>query len=356
MKTLPAYNNPSLTIPRESPGAVMTCGLKQVGGGMVKDSTDRFWLGLATGADKRTARKSHPAFAAFNDNKRRGQTATQAFMRCLLVHSNLKDARKIDRGAYRGPTSDRRVKNPKTQGPWCTGDGVSASRWDGNQYTEIDCPNLNCPFSQGADPPCKTRLSLLFYPRWDGTPFEVEHMPQLLTKYVTKGRRMLESFEGMVQYARNQAKNWGTEINSWHGFPFAMTLSKRTAPGKSYTDVAFTADGDLYVWIQAQRDRVAALSDAEPYGLLDPENNTMDWAGTDEDVVSPNAVGPSIKPASVSRLPEVIEPDPGNWQDLEAKVRVAGLSEDMVDKYGLPGEDWMRNLEAIERHLREVAK
>lgn len=306
MKTLPAYNNPDLTTPRESPAAVMTCGLKQAGGGMLKDSTDRFWLGLATGADKRTPRRSHPAFAAFNDDKTRGQSPAQAFMRCLLVHASLDDARTISRCAYRGPTNDPRVTNPRHQGPWCSGDGMSATRWSGERYIQIDCPNDDCPYGKI----CPRMLRLLFYPRWDETPFGAAHMPQLLTKYVTKGRRMLESFEGMIKYARAQAKDSGVIIESWHGFPFAMTLAKRTAPadrdhpkGKRYTDVAFTTDGDLFAWLQAQRDRVAALSGAEPYGLLEPESNTEDWAAIDQDVVSPDAVGPSIKPASVSVAP-----------------------------------------------------
>lgn len=349
METLPAYNNPSLTTPRESPAAVMTCGLKQAGGGMVKGSTDRFWLGLATGADKRIARKSHPAFPAFNADKKRGDSPLQAFMRCLLVHSKLNDARKIDRGVYRGPKNDRRVKNPSHQGPWCSGDGASASRWDGNQYTPIACPNLDCPFAQGAEPPCKARLSLLFYPRWDGTPFEAEHMPQLLTKYVTKGRRMLESFEGMVQHARAQAESFGIKIESWHGFPFAMTLAKKTGQGKRYTDVSFTPDGDLFDWLRAQRDRVVALTGAEPYGLLEPETNTEKWAGIDQDVVSPDPVGPSIKPASVST-----DSDPA--QDLADEATAAGVYNTIVEAHGLPGGAWVLNRTEIEAQIAGVVK
>ncbi len=346
MKILPAYNNPSLTTPRESPAAVMTCGLKQAGGGMVPGSTDRFWIGLATGADKRTARKSHPAFSAFNADKKRGESPLQAFVRCLLVHSNLNDARKIDRGAYRGPKNDRRVKNPSHQGPWCSGDGTSASRWGGSKYKTIECPNLNCPFAQGVEPPCKARLSLLFYPRWDGTPFEAARMPQLLTKYVTRGRRMLESFEGMVQHARAQAESFGITIESWHGYPFAMTLSKRTAPGKRYTDVAFTADGDLLAWLQAQRERVAALSGVEPFGLLEPESNTETWAGIDQDLVSPDAVGPSIKPASVSVAPT-------DLQALADQASAAGVYPAMVEKYGLP-KTWELNRAAIEELIQKA--
>lgn len=303
MNTLPAFNNPGLAEPRETPAAVLTCGLKQKGGGMQPGSTDRFWLGLATGADKKTPRQAHPAFAAFNAvPKMRGSVPAQAFMRCLLVHADLDQARTIHRVAYRGPPTDKRVDNPPHQGPWCSGDGSIASRWDGTEYTGIECPNLRCPFTQGDAPPCKAQLAVLFYPRWEETSFAGAGMPQLSLKYVSRGRRMLGSFEGMIEAARQVARDaLRLEIKSWFGFPFTMTLAKRTAPGKRYTDVSFTADGDLVAWLRNQQERAKEIGGQAPVGLLDPAIRTEEWAGIDEDVTSPDPVGPaSIKPATVA--------------------------------------------------------
>lgn len=343
MRVLPVFHNPELTTPREMPAAVLTCGRKKAGGGMVPGSTERFWIGMATGADRNTPRKGHPAFSAFNDRTppRDGLVLPQAFMRCLLVHDDVDQARKIDRGVYRGDPKDPRVKNPPHQGSWCSGDGHRAARWDGKDYEDIECPNLDCPFAQGADPACKVRISVLFYPRWDGTPFEGDGMPQVLMKYVSKGRRMLEAFEGMLHHAQAQAKSFGVEIKSWHGFPYAMTIATRTAPGKRYTDVSFTPDGDLIGWLMRQRDQTRALGGAPPVGLLEAPMATDEQAGIDEDLTSLDPVGPSVKPA------QVVDVTGEPWADLEAAVKDAGVGDEVAAEWGPPGAAWELNRAAV---------
>lgn len=300
MNALPVYNNPALAVPREPYAAVLTCGRKLAGGGMEAGSTSRFWIGTPVGADRKTARPLHPGFRRFNESSE-GKASARAYLRCLLIHSDLDDARQIARKLYRGPANDRRVTNPQHQGPWCMGDGSTATRWDGEDYGEIDCPGEDCPFAQGATG-CKVETRLLLMPRWDGTPFADCGMTQVPMLYASKGRRMKDSLEGLFRHVRAMAAGFDTSIESWFGLPFTMTLGiKRTANG-AYTDVAFSPDGDLVDWMRSRRATVAQLAAPSPVGLLAETARSVEAEGIAEDLTSPDPVGPvaSLKPALVS--------------------------------------------------------
>lgn len=349
MSSLPIYHNPNLAQPREPIGAVLMAGLKDPGGrGFVRGSTDRFWIGNPAGGDSKSARASHPAFGAFNGSGRpeKGGTHPAAFMRCVLVHGDLSNAWKLDRGAYRGPKNDPRVHNPPHIGPWCTGDGHKATRWTGKEYEEIDCPNEICPYAQAKV--CKAKLVVLFYPRWDGTPWADAGMPQLLTRYATKGRRMRDSWRGLLEYVESFAEGLGVEIRSWLGFPFTMTLTKRSTSQGKATDVAFAADGDLTAWLMASQSRARELGGVSPIGLLSPEASAPELLAQDEDNLSTEPILEhvrSVKPAS-----EAVR------DDLESRVRAAGISDDVAELYGAPGAAWELNRGEIESMLERAGR
>jgi hypothetical protein len=349
MESLPAFNNPDLlTTPGHTHGAAMTTGRKKPGGQIDPGSTSRYWFGLPTGADSKTPRKSHPAFAAFNSISKTGHSETACFMRGLLVHSSLEDAWAVDRGLYRGPARDARVTNPRSHlGPWCTGDGVEARRWNGEAYDAIECPNDDCPFA-AIDHGCSPRMTLLFVPRWEGTPWEDAAMPQLLTKWTSKGRLSRDSFAGLVAHVREQAAVWGIELTSWYGLPFTMTLARRKGVGTSYPVTHFAADGELLSWLQTQRSRIAALGGgAEPVGLLDAAHHTADELGQVHELSSAEPL-PVVRPASVVAVEpaEIVEAAPASpllssaaRENFRAAFRKADREDEAVHTVGVP-DDW----------------
>ena len=128
--------------PREPVGVVLSIGVRDERG--IPREKDRFHLMMpraSEGEGSKQRRVHHPAYRAYNAlPAERRQTIYGA-----LVHDTQEQAFEHHLKAQRitglRPTHNR---------PACTGDGVTAQRWDdaSGDYLEIQCPHERCQYRQ----------------------------------------------------------------------------------------------------------------------------------------------------------------------------------------------------------------
>lgn len=353
------FNNPGIVEAREEPDAILRAGRRPKTGYGV-ERTDRFWITYARGASQKIHSKLHRDFAPFNTTKRDVEqgnvwSSPATTIRGVLAYADLDASRKIEYSCWRGPR-DPRVTNPAANIPWCHGDGENAQRWGGSELKDIECPGEDCPFRQDmpigrnqTGKPCKPAITVLFSPWWAGTAWEDMGMPSPLFRYHSKNAATAASFRGLIESARQLARdlfaNPSFEVVSWFGMPFRLTIGQRTSPKGRYTDVAFSRDGSFTDWLrESHATPPPQLAEGRVVGLLDAKLSNEPWPGLDEDAVSPEAIV-SAKPAEVV-VPERITEPPGlEVSDLVGRLleRATAVSDDtrrdVIARLGNP-EEW----------------
>lgn len=246
---------------REPVGVVATIGHKGDRGQPV--DTDRFFLVLPT-AEKvgsTEIRRPHPEFRAFNE----ADPERRQMLKGTLVHLAVTECWEYHLKAQVLPG----LAAHPSRAPHCTGDGSSARRWDGQQFTPILCPNELCKYRQGDGAKvCKPFGRVLFRLRWaDGV-----RMPGLLCKLTTQSWHSVAALKGFFDYVTQQAQLLGGPLGIY-GVPFGLTLSRKTKSsqgqegkgvGRAFPVMSASPDGDLQQFFVA---RAAALRASTDYQL-----------------------------------------------------------------------------------------
>ena len=316
-------------------GACLSLGVKPEGRKGWPEEKDRFHIVMAKtrergeGKGKIEYRPHDPRFAAFNT----ADLETRRVFYAMLCYHREEECWHPSYGMYRFPKGD--LPNPKTKRFACTGNGTDAERWLDGEATMIKGCGEGCPYRQGDTPPCRPRSRFWFMPRWlpsQGKAF-ARYMPDAsvtmllerpIMRLATQAREARDTFAGMLQTVRDQAKPLGG-ISSLYGLPFVMTLSHKTNPDKktSWHEVTFTLGGDWFEWLKWQAGEFKQLKGAPPLvalgsasdAELDPEKVGAEHAA----IVPYRAPGPATKPAVVAE-PDVIEGDLGAY-DPEQRLR-----------------------------------
>jgi hypothetical protein len=278
MTRLPVYTEIAGVEGREPVGAVLSVGTKKPGMKQPVDR-DRFYFKLPK-VDGTGCRPDHPAFAAYNaapPEKRR-------MVRAVVVHARREEwstAGLVNHIMAGDPTPNKR--------PWCTGDGVEATRWDrkiGN-YRTIQCPHDRCEYRQdpgGGKPiPCKPLLRVLFQPVWaPGSP-----LPTPLTELDARSWHGTNNMVGMWRHVEQQSIHLGVDGGwSWYAFPFSIHLTEQRNKdrGTNYPVLRFTPEVSVQSFLLAQaesRDKLAAayrLEHDRPRAALTEPDSVIDVA------------------------------------------------------------------------------
>lgn len=225
---------------------------------------DRFFVVTAKvdrqvqmGGTKQDRASAHPKMDAFNfrfnkDNVKllRGQPS----VRVLIQHSDIEDAYKIGCRAQQAPG------HPVAPGkkPLCqTWDGVTATRWNGEQFVEMACLGDKCPLRQ--EPPARydaaTDKSTRF-PKPAKTQFKLiarldeEDMPQLLVSECTGSDINVATFASLIESVIRQwdqlCEAAGMSIPmSWFNVPIRMTVYPASGDGTRSPRIDYVLDCDI---------------------------------------------------------------------------------------------------------------
>ena len=231
-------------------GAVLTIGQKDPNKGFPAN-TDKFFIKKPQAVSKKMngrmtlVRENDPEFSKFNYSETQKLRQTIRFFLIHPVHmreewDSMIDAFQFSLKAYQLPKNKPHPNNA----PQCTGDGEKASRWNGEEFQEIPCPNNLCSFRIGRPSPCKPYARLAFQLRWN--PNEPWHaLPTTFVKYETHSwynidKVIMPFFVGL----HKQAVALGVKNYNLYALPCVMKLSKRTS-GKGNVVPAISLSTDL---------------------------------------------------------------------------------------------------------------
>ncbi len=237
--------------------AILCLGRKGPKGGVIEREMFHFVEPTMDAATKRRAH--HTDFAAFN----RATEAKRKMVRGVFVHTSWADCYGAQLGCYRNKT--RPESNPKAKRPFCSGNGLLATRWTGKQFEEIECPNDRCEFRIGNVRQCTPDMSLLFRPRWpEGNP-----LPTPLVRWNSKSWNNASIFAGWIKAYWTQCDALGVTRDSLYGFPFRLEVEMVTGEKSKYPIVRISNDGidvqsHLLRQRAMQRELQAQLGDHHP--------------------------------------------------------------------------------------------
>jgi len=250
---------------REPVGVVLSLGIKDARG--VPVEKDRFHLVVPHEADGR--RPHHAAFAPFNA----APPEKRQMIRGNLVHAT--EAECFDYRLRAQVSKTLGLRAHPNRRPVCEGDGVRAIRWTGDDpddFTEIDCPNKDCPARLVEPAECKPFARLLFRLRWpDGNP-----LPSMVCKFTTGGWNTAANLKGFFDQVRRTAQQIGLTDYTLFGLPFTLTLHQQTRPAARtrFPVVAISPDMDLIEFFARQQERIAQLQAAPAVNLIEgPETD-----------------------------------------------------------------------------------
>ncbi len=204
-------------------GAVLRIGRKNPGRGFPIER-DRFYI-VSPKQDGSGSRPMHPAFKLWNDRALK-DAALAKTIECELASATVSGCYNAQLMAYRLGKNEHDA--PPDRQPACTGDGVNAKRWMGNDWHEIPCPNDKCQYRQRKPPDCKPDVRLIFHPVWpDGVP-----MPSMLMTLESKSWNTAANIKGMFDHILEQAAWLGIDNPFLFKFPFRLTLEERTKPSE----------------------------------------------------------------------------------------------------------------------------
>lgn len=249
---------------RDPVGAILSIGKKAPTG--FPTETDRFHI-VSTTQNENKIRPPHPAFKSFNE----APVEKRKIIRGNLIHATRDECFEY----YLTAQVLAGKKMHPNKRPSCTGNGTIAMRWmenpdDPNDYAEIKCPDKRCEYRQGDKPSCKPFARMLFRFRWpDGILF-----PELLAKTSTKGWDTCANYLGFFNYIEKVAKQLGIEKYSLFGYPFMLTLTRKTNATRrtSFPVVTITPEQDPIQFFTAQGNDLAKLEGLNALALPDMQS------------------------------------------------------------------------------------
>lgn len=146
------------------------------------------------------------------------------------------------------------IKPHPLSAPHCTGDGISAQRWDGNEYKPIKCLNYECPQRKGDMKECKPLLQLYLQLQWEqDKPWS--NLPSPIVKYESKSwhnltKKVLPFFRNL----HNRAMNLGYEDYTFKDLPIKVTLTKRKSiRGTKVPAINIDMNGNFIKFLKQQK-------------------------------------------------------------------------------------------------------
>jgi len=239
--------------PRQSLQAVVTIGTKPASGSGSPIHRDRFYI-KSPALNANDARDNHPLYRQFNE-------AAPEHRRLLfgnLVHASIADAAHWQLVGYRLPG----LPQPPNGAPACSGDGKTASRWDGERFNAIACPNELCQYRQGEKKDCRPFMRLVFR-----LSFRSGKLPPAFAKVESRGWASVASLAGFVASIQSTAAAFGIANPNVFGLPLSIQLSEATnkAAKTRFPTLAIAHDCDLVEFFGSQRQRRTELSgDGQP--------------------------------------------------------------------------------------------
>lgn len=345
----------------EPVGAVLTVGEKDRAKGQ-PINTNRFFLKLPNeekhGEIK--LRPNHPAFAAFNAAVEAADT--KELQRRQTISGNLIHASRAEAFQYylrnqAAPKGGRWTNHPGGK-PFCQGDGEKATRLYGisegvEDWREIDCPHDLCEFRQSNPAQCKPFLRLYFRIRWSaGSP-----LPTPIVKLTSTSWYNAVAFNSFFEQIERQAAALGFSDPVLFGYPFTLTLQRKTMPTKqrAFPVIVISPDMDPISFFAQQR-RQLSDAGASPVpllpGALSPEENEVEAVRADIEAITPST------PGSVVTIQPATKPEPAhvaNLRRLAAELRIAPEAIDRILGAKLETMPAGAALEA-DRKLREYAE
>lgn len=253
--------------PRAPVGAVLRVG-KKTGPRGNPTETDRFFI--ASPSSENDIKAEHPGFTWFNQSQNLDSRRT---IRGVLVHQSEADCYESGLSNY---VSEKMHPNRL---PFCSSkDSKTATRWmggDADNFKTIDCPNDRCEFRQkrpSKPTPCKPMVRLLFHLRWsEGTSRALTdkgHPPpdEILCRFASGSWNTAANIEGFFDHIRNASKGLGLHGYSLFGFPFVLTLGRKTKPGErhSFPVVTMTPTIEPAPFFMQQRENLRELGGQVP--------------------------------------------------------------------------------------------
>jgi len=202
---------------REPVGAILRVGRKGSDGYPV--DRNRFFIAKTT-QDKGGRKPMHPAFSTFNN---RGSAEACSTVRLAIMHGTPDQCFEAYLRCHKKPNVSNRggkAENPPNQMPWCTGDGMVATRWDGETFVDQHCLNEQCPLRQpgsghrGQGRACKPHTRLLAQLIWgskavdtDSDTGEIKPFPTTLIRFTSNSWNTASNLKGYFGWWDQQAIN-----------------------------------------------------------------------------------------------------------------------------------------------------
>jgi hypothetical protein len=230
-------------------GAAVTIGTRHPQKGYPTD-TEKFYIkkpqaiSKSVGSRSMLVRENDPDFWRYNDSDK---LELRQQIRFHIIHpvnmadgwESMADCLSFSLKAFQLP----KIPLHENKYPTCTGDGKTATRWDGKEFQEIKCPNALCEFRQGRPSPCKPYARFAFQLRWpQHEAWKV--LPTPLVKFETHSwhnidRVLLPFFAGI----HKQAMALGVNNYNLYGLPGVIKLGKRVAgKGSVVPSIAIATD------------------------------------------------------------------------------------------------------------------
>jgi len=234
---------------KQAIGAVITIGTRDKQKGFPTDK-EKFHIKktqaitIQNGGRSFLYREHDPDFWRFNQSDK---LELRQAIRFHIVHpinlstgwDGIIDAFQFNLKAYQIP----RIPQHEKKFPTCVGNGIQATRWNGEEFLDIKCPNNLCQFRNGKQKFCKPYARFTFQLRWP------EHeawaiLPTPLVKFETHSwynidKVLMPFFAGL----HKQAEALGIKDYSLYGLPGVLKLGKRVAgQGKVVPSISIATD------------------------------------------------------------------------------------------------------------------
>ncbi len=307
--------------PRRAATVQLTAGIKK-DGRIQASSVHRFYLVHTDPQGGKSGSKlPHIKYPVFNEPINWDDAAGAALRTSfngVLRHANIED--NVDLAFYShrgkgGPLGTEKA-NPKGNRFKCRCDGRTAQRWNGKsqEYEEIELSGGRaCPCLMSGE--AERTLRVWFQPSWpNGCDWPVS-----LTLWVTRARRTIDSFYGMIQDVEKFAGDNKIEL-SLVGLPFELQWGRRKGDRTDYPDISVSFRGDIAQWAGWQQQTIHQLG-GSPQRLLTSGPGMKPAEHEPEAVAADVSAIINTRPAAVAvaKAPEA-EPPATVGEDGEKKL------------------------------------
>lgn len=247
---------------RSSVGVALTVGVKGDRGFPVE--RDRFHL-VWPQEDESGKRIGHPRFAPYN----RAEAKHRRSIYGVLVHATVSECFEYSLRAQ----SPKGQPSPPSRRPFCTGDGVSATRFTGVRndvevFDSIACPHNECQFRKTDPAACKPHMRFMFMLAWG----DRADLPSMLCKYTSNAWNTTREFVGFFDQITGIGRAFGLPANSINlaGLRFVLQLTERSNRVRKsrYPVVTITPIDDIADFLLRQSERAAQITSSAPLASL----------------------------------------------------------------------------------------